>query len=170
MFGSNSCKGWWKQCDQLMVGNSHQHPYWMNWTGQSQTKHIYIWVILCGPYVPCCIFPHPLTNLKLLMTPLSHPGSAGLPSLRNKLKPFIPVSREDREFSKIWMCIDWLLRFRCGTNFMAAGCCIWRLVSLTAWVEDLVNESDRHACLDDEGDHTKEYVAERLCLLFWHIL
>ena len=44
---------------------------------------------------------------------------------------------------------------------MMVGCCIRRLVSLTARVEDLVNESDRRACLDDfEGEHTKEYVAQ----------
>ncbi|KIM65580.1 hypothetical protein SCLCIDRAFT_112399 [Scleroderma citrinum Foug A] len=37
------------------------------------------------------------------------------------------------------------------------GRCIQRLVSLTARVEDLVNESDQHACLDDfKGEHTKE--------------
>ena len=41
------------------------------------------------------------------------------------------------------------------------GRCIRRLVSLTSQVEDLVNESDRRACLDDfKGEHTKEYVAE----------
>lgn len=40
---------------------------------------------------------------------------------------------------------------------MVAGHCIWRLVSLTARVEDMVGESDRRMCLDNfEDQHTKE--------------
>ncbi|KAI6009995.1 hypothetical protein BKA83DRAFT_4504113 [Pisolithus microcarpus] len=44
-------------------------------------------------------------------------------------------------------------------GFMVASRCIWRLVSLTARVEDLVGESDRCTCLDDfEDQHMKGWV------------
>ena len=46
-----------------------------------------------------------------------------------------------------------------------AGRGIRRLASLTARVEDLINESDRRACLDSvDVEHTREYVLVELLL------
>ena len=63
------------------------------------------------------------------------------------------------------MYINWPLYFRGGNDFTVAGRGIRRLASLTARVEDFVNESDRHACLDDgDAEFTREYVLAELLL------